>query len=129
MEESRGGYEKSKEDSPVKGAAFRTEDTKLSRRTGMGRYQITCITKRGNHYDPHERIEYIGQQSNWKLSEHSAISRIESGQDSFFTMVNGREAEVIVTTHGVRKYLKTNADGYPPNNLLALPDCANCKVI
>lgn len=29
----------------------------------MGRYQVTCINKRGSHHDPHERIEYIGQQS------------------------------------------------------------------
>jgi hypothetical protein len=28
----------------------------------MGRYQITCINKRGGQYDPHERVQYIGQQ-------------------------------------------------------------------
>ena len=44
----------------------------------MGRYQITCINKRGSHYDPHERIEYIGQQSNAKIYEDSAIRMIES---------------------------------------------------
>jgi hypothetical protein len=95
----------------------------------MGRYQVTCVNKRGGHYNAHERIEYIGQQSSWKLSEDSAIGRIESGQDSFFTMVNNREAEVVVATHNGRKYLKTNAYGYAPNNLLALPECANCRII
>jgi len=95
----------------------------------MGRYQVTCVNKRGSHYNPHERIEYIGQQGNWKIPEDSAIRRIESGQDSFYTFVNGRQAEVIVATHNGRKYLKTDADGYSPNNLLALPECQNCTVI
>jgi hypothetical protein len=95
----------------------------------MGRYQVTCINKRGSHYDAHERIEFIGQQSAWKLSEDSAIRRIEGGSDSFYTFVNGRQAEVVVAIHNGRKYLKTDADGYSPNNLLALPECQNCNLI
>ena len=96
----------------------------------MARYQITCITKRGNHYNPHERISHVGNQaSNWRLTEDSAIRRIESRQDSFFTLVNGREAEIAVASHEGRKYLKTSADGYAPNNLLALPECAGCPVV
>jgi len=95
----------------------------------MGRYLVSCINKRGGHYDPHERIQYIGQQGNWKLSEDSAIRRIEAGQDSFYTSVNNRHAEVIVATHNGQKYLKTDADGYAPNNLLALPECQNCRLI
>jgi Protein of unknown function (DUF3892) len=95
----------------------------------MGRYQVTCINKRGNHYDPHERIEYIGQQGNWKLSEDSAISRIASGQDNFFARVGGRTVEVIVAVHNGRRYLKTEADGYAPNNLLSLDECADCRII
>jgi len=35
----------------------------------------------------------------------------------------GRRVRVIVETHNRRKYLKTEADGYAPNNLLALPEC------
>ncbi len=95
----------------------------------MGRYQVTCINKRGGHYDPHERIEYNGHQSNWKISEDSAIQRIEGALDSFYTLVNNRQAEIIVAVHNGRKYLKTDADGYAPNNLLAQPECENCKVI
>jgi hypothetical protein len=51
------------------------------------------------------------------------------GADSFYTFVNGRHAEVVVAVHEGRKYLKTDADGYAPNNLLSLGDCVNCKVI
>ncbi len=96
----------------------------------MGRHQITCIVKRGSHYNPHERIAYIGNQAqNWMISEDSGIRRIESGADSFYTNVNGRAAEIVVATHIGRKYLKTDADGYAPNNLLNLGECVNCKII
>lgn len=96
----------------------------------MKRWQVTCIAKRGDHYNPHERISHIGNQAGaWMLTEESAIQRIETGQDSFYTLVNGRETDIVVATHNGRKYLKTVADGYAPNNLLALPECANCRVI
>ncbi len=96
----------------------------------MARNQVTCIVKRGGHFNPHERISHIGNQaSGWTLTETSAIRRIETETDSFFTYVNGRQAEVLVAVHNGRKYLKTDADGYAPNNLLALPECTNCRVI
>jgi hypothetical protein len=95
----------------------------------MARHQITCITKR-DHYNPHERISHIGNQAgNWRLTEGAAIRRIETGVDSFFTIVNGRETDIIVALHLGRKYLKTSADGYAPNNLLALSDCFGCPVV
>jgi len=94
----------------------------------MGRFQVTCINKRGDHLDPHERIEYVGSQGRWKLSEANAIRRIKSGNDSFYTLVNGREAAVIVATHDDREYLKTTADGYRPDNLLSLAECHNCQI-
>ena len=63
------------------------------------------------------------------MPEESVIARIEKGTDSFYTDVNGKQAEVVVATHNNRKYLKTDADGYAPNNLLNLNDCKDCKVI
>ena len=97
----------------------------------MAAYQVTCITKRGGHYNPHERIEYIGNETaNWRLSEDAAIRKIQSGTDSFFTFVNGRRANVIVAEHNGRKYLKTDADGYAPDNLLSLGECSSlCKIV
>ena len=95
----------------------------------MGRYQMTCIVRRGNHLNPHERISHIGNQAGaWMITEESAIRRLESGTDSFYTNVNNRAAEIVVAVHNGRKYLKTDADGYSPNNLLSLPECTNCKV-
>jgi hypothetical protein len=95
----------------------------------MGDFQVTCINKRGSHFDPHERIEYIGnQQSGWKLAEDDVISRIKDGSDSFYTSVNGRRANVLVAAHKGREYLKTTADDYRPDNLLSLSECMNCTV-
>lgn len=96
----------------------------------MGQHQVTCINKRDGHQNPHERIEYIGnQQGNWKLAEDNAIGRIKNGKDSFYTLVNGKRADVVVATHNGREYLKTTADGYSPDNLLSLGECVNCKII
>jgi hypothetical protein len=40
----------------------------------MARYRVTCIHKRGSHFDPHERIAHIGSdEGKWKLSEDEAI--------------------------------------------------------
>ena len=88
--------------------------------------QVSCIRKRGSHYNPHERIEGIGGVHNgqrWYMLEDAAIRDIENGTYNFYVMVNGRAVDVIVGTHNGRKYLKTRADGYEPNNLLALPEC------
>ena len=94
----------------------------------MGRFQVTCINKRGGHSNPHERIEYIGNQGSWKLSEDDAIRRIKQSSDSFYTLVNGREADLIVANRNGREYIKTSADGYNPDNLLSLPECQNCEI-
>lgn len=90
----------------------------------MSRRRVTCINKRGSHYDPHERISHIGNSGEgWKLPEDEAIRAIENYTSSFYTLVNGRETDIIVATHNGRKYLKTIADGYRPDNLLSLPEC------
>jgi hypothetical protein len=89
--------------------------------------QVTCIRKRGNHYNPHERIEGIGGGSTilgrWYHPEEQAIRNVEFGIYSYYVSVGGRSVSVIVATHNGRKYLKTTADGYAPNNLLNLPEC------
>lgn len=90
----------------------------------MARRKVTCINKRGSHYDPHERISHIGNSGEgWKVSEDDAIRAIENYTTSFYTLVNGREADIVVAKHNGRKYLKTTADGYRPDNLLSLPEC------
>jgi len=88
--------------------------------------QIQCIniTTRTN---PHERISHVGgvnpNGTRWKLTLDEAIKGIENGTWTFYTLVNGRRANVIIATHNGHKYLKTVNDGLHPDNLLALPDC------
>lgn len=85
--------------------------------------QVTCITKT-NHHDPCHRIAALGGGS-WYYSVAKVIQLIKSRQTEFFTLVNGRRANVVVAKNprtGL-EYVKTEADSYEPNNLLALPEC------
>jgi len=82
--------------------------------------RIECVTK-DPRQDPHKRIEYVGG-SDWKISEDEAISNIENGE-SYEVSVDGQTVGVVIAEHEGHKYLKTEADGYAPNNLLSLPEC------
>lgn len=88
------------------------------------RHQVTCITPDGSDAD--QRIDAIGGTAGggWKLLIDAAIAKIEDGTYQFWTYGGGKETNVIVAKRGNgRKYLKTEADGVEPNNLLALPRC------
>lgn len=88
--------------------------------------QVSCI-RRDTGQDPDRRIDAIGGDNangrRWWLPLPQAIAHIEAGDYQFFTMVNNRFALVIIATYNGRKYLKTEADGLHPNNLLSLPEC------
>lgn len=88
----------------------------------MANREVSCINKRGDHYNPHERIQNIGGYG-WKHSESDAIRWIKSGTESYFVSTGGRTVRVVVAVHQGREYLKTEADNYSPDNLLALPEC------
>ena len=88
-------------------------------------YQVTCIRKR-DRQNPHERIQSIGGAAGngrWELPEADAIAGMEDGRWQFYVNVNAQRIFVVVALHQGRKYLKTQADGYEPNNLLRLPEC------
>lgn len=94
------------------------------------RHRITCTTKDGP--DPDYRIDQIGGATGaaetngpWRISIDAAIKGIDEGRWRFYVIENQREVEVIIKTHPTsrRRYLTTEADGFPPNNLLRLPDC------
>ena len=92
--------------------------------------EITCINK-SDRQNPHERITHVGGRVGgangngfWKITQESAIQGIESGKWFFYVMRNGSRVNVIVAESRFgNKYLKTEADGEQPNNLLSLPEC------
>lgn len=88
--------------------------------------QIQCINK-SDRQNPHERITHVGgiTDKRWKITQEEAISYIENGEWAFWVSRAGAASvwvEVAVSRFG-NKYLKTEADGDEPNNLLSLPEC------
>lgn len=88
------------------------------------RLQVTGIRKRGSHNNPHERIEALAGPGWGPKSELTVIAELKATPptNTYFVMVRGHETEVIVAHRDGREYLKTIADGYAPDNLLALPE-------
>lgn len=88
-------------------------------------YQVTCHTPDDSDLD--RRIQGLGGPgggSPWWREIDYLISGIESGAYDLWTVApDGTSVWVIVATRNGRKYLKTEADGLDPNNLLALPHC------
>ena len=91
--------------------------------------QVSCIRKR-ERQNPHERIEGVGGvhvSQRWYMTEEDIIAELEKPRSirqwNFYTSVNGKSVWIVVAVHNGRKYLKTTADSYAPNNLLSLPEC------
>lgn len=88
--------------------------------------RVQCINK--TRSSPHERISHIGgfnaDNTRWKLPESRAIQGIKDGRWAFYVeQPLGHRVRVIVATRLGREYLKTEADGESPDNLLSLPEC------
>lgn len=90
--------------------------------------RVECINKTDRN-NPHERIRFIGGRNGdgtrWKLSQRDAIAGIEQDRWNFYVeRPAGDSAWVVVAVSAAgNKYLKTQADGDQPNNLLSLPEC------
>lgn len=91
------------------------------------RIRIECINKHPRQ-DPHKHIANVGGRnpdgSSWKLSEERAIEGMQAGKWEFYVHVGSHTVEVIIARSAAgNDYLKTEADGYRPDNLLSLPEC------
>jgi hypothetical protein len=88
----------------------------------MADVQVTCINKQ-NRNSSHEGITHLGGIG-WKWTRQQVIESIEAKTNTFYTLVNGKRANVGVVNGPNGKYLRTHADGQWNDNLLALPECA-----
>jgi hypothetical protein len=92
----------------------------------MADRRVTCVKRLVVEIpDKHAGITHLGGE-NWLLSRGEVIKAINSGTDSFYTLEDGKRAEIRVRS-GIPPYpdfVQTDADGRWTNNLLALPDCA-----
>jgi Protein of unknown function (DUF3892) len=89
--------------------------------------RIDCVNKT-DRTDAHERIRNVGgpksDGNRWRLSEDAAIEGIETGKWTLHVeRPTGHVVAVVIATRLGHKYLKTEADGEQPDNLLALPEC------
>lgn len=87
----------------------------------MADAQVTCINKQPRE-NPYEGITHLGASS-WKWTRDQVVESIEAKTNTFFTLVNGKRANIGVVNGPNGKYLRTHADGAWNDNLLALPEC------
>lgn len=81
---------------------------------------VTCVTRSANN---HESITHLGNPGVWRWTKLEVIQSIEAGTNTFYTRADGRRADVGVVNGPNGKYVRTHADGYYNDNLLALPSC------
>lgn len=91
------------------------------------RHEIKCINK-SDRPNPHERITHVGgvnpNGTNWKLGQQEAIQGILADKWRFFVKRGAQPVDVVVAKSRYGNlYLKTEADGEHPNNLLSLFEC------
>jgi hypothetical protein len=99
----------------------------------MDEFEVNCITK-PNRESRHEHITHIGNlNSGWQLTREAAISRIESKQETYYTVDKQTSRKVyigVVREAGKVPFLRTHADGKWNDNLLAQRECgASCKLV
>lgn len=85
--------------------------------------QVMC-TDKGLYGDNISGLGGIDAGQRWKRTEQQAVLEIESRTESYFVERPGYpRVNVVVSSRNGVKYLKTEADGEKPNNLLSLPNC------
>jgi hypothetical protein len=87
----------------------------------MADVQVMCINKQPRN-NPHEGITHLGGAS-WKWTRQQVIDAIKAQTHTFFTLVAGKRADVAVVNGPNGDYVRTHADGYWNDNLLALMEC------
>ncbi len=87
----------------------------------MADVQVTCVNKIPRN-NPHEGITHLGGYG-WRWTRQQVVDSIHAGANTFFTLVAAKRAEVGIVHGPNGDYLRTHADGYYNDNLLALAEC------
>lgn len=89
----------------------------------MAELKVTCIDK-DDRQDPTERIKNLGGPG-WYKTQQEVIKDIENKTHRFFVDKpdTGKVWLVVSISQYGNKYVKTEADGVNPNNLLSLSEC------
>lgn len=83
-------------------------------------YEVNCHVP--DNGDADRRVQGIGGPM-WHKTVDDVISCIDNG-DTFNVDVGGRRVRVITGKHVTgKRYITTEGDGFPPNNLLGLSPC------
>ena len=102
------------------------KERKLGKEFTMADVRVTCISK-PHPLSPHEHISHLGNpQADWEWARERVIASIEAGDNTFYVQdkQTGKRPDVgIVRPAGRAPYLRTHADGYWNDNLLALDQC------
>jgi hypothetical protein len=99
----------------------------------VSEFEVNCINK-PNRDSAHEYITHIGNSDQgWRISRESAIERIDSKQEAFYTVDLYTRKRVyigVVREPGKAPYLRTYADKEWNNNLLAQQECgSHCSIV
>jgi hypothetical protein len=85
--------------------------------------QVTCVNKRP-HANPHEGITRLGGPGWGPWTRIQVATLIEARMDTFFVLVEGRRADLLVVrVQGSRPYLRCQVDEPADDPLLRLPRC------
>lgn len=91
----------------------------------MAIYEVVCINK-DDRLNPFERIQRLGLVSaneRGVVTLAEAIQLINSGSTLYVKRGTESVKVIIARSKFGNLYLKTEADGEMPNNLLSLPEC------
>lgn len=86
-------------------------------------FQVTH--HRPDNWDADRRLQGLGGVGGWYRDIDTLIRAIEAKTLSLWTTTTAGQSVWVVVAQRAngRKYLKTQADGIEPNNLLKLPVC------
>ncbi|MGI8705095.1 MAG: DUF3892 domain-containing protein [Sphingomicrobium sp.] len=84
---------------------------------------MDCITP--DQWDEDRRIDAVGGEGFYRLID-DVIRDIQTGLHTYYTMVDGQIAPIVVERHpkSGRLFLQTIGDRWPHNNLLHLRRCS-----